>query len=196
MSIITLYKTQFSSARMRIFAGEHLNIGHFKEGNFQITLAVVLVNTGVKTGVISRIGLLIQNSASRSGYLLEPYFYQKIDEAGHFLHDSQPAPIAISGKQNLSKQILFRSSQEGGTQFRLLQPGTYSLNLLGWTKTSADPDLLDSFSFTVSPENSKQLQFDFKQSTGKTTRISQARWFPWQARSLTQEQVKALLKQD
>jgi hypothetical protein len=191
ISIITLYKTQFSSD-LRIFAGEHLNIGHFKEGNFQITLPVVLVNTGVKTGVIRRVGLLIQSPTGRSGYLLEPYFYQKIDKTGGFEHDSQPAPIAVSGKQNVAKQILFRSSLEHATEFQLLDSGAYSLKLLGWTNTSGDPDLLDSFSFTISPENARQLQFDLKQSTGKTTRISQDGWLNWQARSMTETEIKAL----
>ena len=193
-SIVALYKTQFSSARLRIFAGEHLNIGHFKEGNLQITIPVVLVNTGVKTGVIKRVGLLIQTPANASGYLLEPYFYQKINEVGGFEHDSQPAPIAISGKQNLTKQILFRSSLERAGDFRVLDPGTYSLKLLGWTDTSDDPNLLHSFSFTLSLENAAQLTIDFNQSTGKTTRVSQENWLNWQARSMTKREIEALSK--
>jgi hypothetical protein len=192
ISLIALYKTQFSSARMRIFAGEHLNVGHFKEGNFQITLPVVLVNSGIKTGVIRRVGLLIQIQASGAGYLLEPYFYQKIDEAGNFQNESQPAPIAIGGKQNLTKQIQFRSSLERATEFRLLDPGSYSLKLLGWTDSSRGPDLLDSLSFTISPKSAAQLQSDFEQLNGKTTRVSQEDWIDWQARTLTEREIKAL----
>jgi hypothetical protein len=194
ISIITLYKTQFSNARIRIFAGEHLNLGHFKEGNFQVTLPVILINSGVKTGVIRRFALLIQDPNSEDGYLLEPYFYQKIDEAGTFQHESQPAPVTIAGKQNLAKLILFRSSMERPTEFQLLNTGTYIFTLLSWTNNSGNPDIADSFSVTISPETATQLYFDFKNKTGKTTQITQENWLKWRAKSLAANQIKAVLK--
>lgn len=194
LSIYTLYVTQWRNARLQIFVGEHVNLGHFKEGNFHITLPVVFINNGVRVGVIRRVALLIKGSGSDDGYLLEPYFYQSIREDGHFKHESQPVPITIAGKQNLTKQILFRSSEERPTEFQLLNTGAYTLTLLGWTSDSGNPALATSFSFDISLDAATKLHSDFKNRTGNTTRITQKNWFNWTAKSLTREQIKAFLK--
>ena len=107
VSLSTLYLTQLSVARVQMMAGEHLNIGHFPEGNLNISLPVTFVNHGARTAIVRRVALLIQIPGSSEGYLLEPFFYQKITENGTFVHESMPSPIGIVAKQNVTKQVLF-----------------------------------------------------------------------------------------
>lgn len=191
LSIYTLYITQWRRACLKIFIGEHLNLGHFIEGNFQITLPITFINDGARLGVIRSVSLLIQGPNIDDGYLLEPYFIQKINDAGHFQHESQPAPITIAGKQTITKQILFRSSPIRPTEFRLLNKGTYVLTLLCWTGDSNNPGAMAATRLNISHETAVKLNADFKK-TSNTTRVIHD---DWAATPLTSKQIARALKQ-
>ena len=193
VSLSTLYFTQLSIARVQIMAGEHLNIGHFPEGNLNVSLPVTFVNHGARTAIVRRVALLVQTPGSSEGYLLEPVFFQRIDEKGDFLHDTLPIPIGIGAKENVTKQVLFRSSYEQPTEFQLINSGTYVFTLLGWIKDVVNPDVSDSFSIIISKEAATNLQDNLASKSGSTERIPQAAWRNWTARSLTEFQVKGLI---
>jgi hypothetical protein len=193
VSLSTLYFTQLSVARVQIMAGEHLNIGHFPHGNLNISLPVTFVNHGARTAIVRRVALLVQTPGSNEGYLLEPLYFQRIDEKGDFLHDSLPTPIGIGAKENVTKQVLFRSSYERPTEFQLTNSGTYVFTLLGWMKNVVNPDLSDSFSIIISKEAATNLQDGLANKSVSTERITQAAWRNWTARSLTEYQVKGLI---
>jgi hypothetical protein len=192
VSLSTLYLAQLSVARVQMMAGEHLNIGHFPEGNLNISLPVTFVNHGARTAIVRRVALLIQIPGSSEGYLLEPVFYQKIDEKGGFLHDSMPSPIGIGAKQNVTKQVLFRSSFERPTEFQVTSPCVLNFTLLGWMKNPVNPDMRDTFSIIVSKEDAADLEESLTKKSGSTRRITQTAWRNWNARSLTEYQVKGL----
>lgn len=196
ISVCTLYLTQLSRAKISFFAGSYLNLGHFKEGNFQLTMPLLFVNDGVKTGVISRIALLVQQTDSDDGYLLEPYYFQKINEEGHFQSDSQFSHLAIAGKQNSSKLVLFRSSEEKPNEFQLLNEGVYKFTLLGWIGSSINPNVTKSFSVIISQVVATQLHADFKNKNGHTTRIIQEDWCNWGAKAMSGHKIRNFLGGD
>lgn len=194
ISFITLYISQLSAGQIKILAGEHLNIGHYKEGNVTVSLSVLLFNTGARTAIVKKLSLLVKQQESGVSYLLEPYFYQKIGETGHFQNDAQPSPIAIAGKQNIAKQVVFRSSQERPTEFQILSAGTYEFTLFAWMKDSIKPDISNSFALNIDAKTALILNNDLKNRPAFTTRIPQKVWSKWQAQTLTDEQIKDLLK--
>ncbi len=194
VSFITLYLTHLKAARIAIIAGEHLNIGHYIEGNLNITLPITFVNYGAKTATVKRVALLIQKSGNSEGYLLEPYFYQKVGDSGEFQNESQPTPIGVSGKQNITKQVLFRSSEERPFEFQLIKEGSYTFTLLGWVDTSEIPDISDTFNLEIEPEIATKLELELGKKTASTIRIPQATWRNWTSQKLKQYQVKGLLK--
>lgn len=193
VSFTTLYLAHFKAARVLIMAGDNLNIGHFIEGNLNISLPVSFVNHGARTAIVRRVALLVQIPNNNEGYLLEPLFFQRVDEKGNFLQDSPSAPIGIGSKQSLTKQILFRSSHERPTEFQLLDSGTYNFTLLGWVKDVVHPDISDSFSIIISEETASNLRASFESKSGPTIRVPQAIWRNSTARSLTAYQVKGLI---
>jgi hypothetical protein len=193
VSLSTLYLTQLSDARIQMMAGEHLNIGHYSEGNLNISLPVTLVNHGARTAIVRRVALLIQEPGNSEGYLMEPLYFQKLDDKGGFLHDSMPAPIGIPSKQNVTKQVLFGSSVEHPDEFQITGSGTLNLTLLGWRKNAVNPDMKDAFSIVVSNEDAAQLESSLKNKSGSTRRIPQSVWRNWNARRLTEFQIKGLI---
>jgi hypothetical protein len=194
LSLLTLYLSQLRAARIQMVAGEHVNLGHYVEGNLNITLPITFINHGVRIAIVRRVALLVQSSASNEGYLLEPYFFQKINETGHFQHESQPIPIVIGGKHDLTKYILFRSSIEHPTEFQILNVGTYQLTLLGWTKNSATPRISSTFSLVITPAIAEEIQGYLTRRSVITVRVPQEGWQDWKAQSLSKSKIKGLRK--
>src|SRR2546430_17631838 len=108
VSLATLYFTHLRAARVQIIAGEYLNIGHFSEGNFNISLAITFLNYGARIAIVRRLALLVHTPNAES-YLLEPCFFQQIDETGNFLHEATAGPFGLPSRESITKQVLFRS---------------------------------------------------------------------------------------
>lgn len=194
LSLTTFYLNQLKKAIITVFPSEHINLGYFGEGNFQLIISLMIMNSGIKTAVVNRFSLIIQESDINHGYLLETYSFQKINDNGHFQADSLFSPIALQGGQSLTKLILFRSSLENLVEFRKLQAGKYNLTLLGWTDNSFNPNIKASFEINISSENINQLNNDLYNKTGNTIRISQVNSDKYQAKSLSENQIRTLLK--
>ena len=191
-SVLALYFAQLRPAKLQIVAGEHLNIGYYDEGNLNITLPISFVNEGARSSTIRRVALLIQRPGSQEGYLLEPLFYQRINEKGDFLHESMPVPVTVAAKQSIVKQVLFRSSFERPGEFQLVDAGTYNLKLIGWTEDSIEPRVSDSFSIILSDNTVTSLKQCRANKKSATERIPQSTWRKWAAHHLTEVEVKAL----
>ena len=195
VSVATLYLTFLRSPRIQIIAGDHLNIHHFPEGNVGVSLPVIIANNGANLGTVRRVALLVQSHGSSEGYLLEPFFYQRVKESGDFVQDSQPVPIIVGAEEPVTKQILFRSSLDRPSEFQFTKPGTYNILLLGWVSRSEKPDVADSFSVVVSEDETLRLTKLRQEKSGTSVRFPQSRWKQWVARHLTESEVKPLKRE-
>jgi hypothetical protein len=194
LSVTTLYFSQLRVARLQIAAGEYLHAGHFTQGNFNVSLAVTLVNHGAQTAIVQRVALVIRRPQNGESYLLEPIFFQSVDGAGNFVHESPAAPFGVSSKQSLTKQVLFRSSYPRPTEFQMIEPGVYEFTLLGWVGDKRNPVLSTSFSALFSEENVAELRTNLAQQLTATVSVSQAAWEDLTARKLTDQTFKWLTK--
>jgi hypothetical protein len=147
ISSYTFWKTQFYDPDLKFATGESLAAGHFKEGNGQIVLPLVAMNQGNKPQVIDRVALRVTPPTGSSGYLFEPYYYQKIDANGNFTTESNPEPILVQGNGMVLKHVLFRSAVD--RPFRFTRPGVYKGQILSWTRGSNQPSLSQPFDFRV-----------------------------------------------
>ena len=193
VSVVTLYFSQLRSAVVAVVAGEHLNIYYFQEGNCAVTLPISVANNGARTAIVRRVALLIQEGGSAEGYLLEPIFYDRIDENGNFQHDTQPLPIAVPGRSTETKQILFRSSFDRPSEFHFLKAGTYKATVLAWLRSSVEPQAADSFSFIISDEELAQLEKNRASKSASSIRVRQSEWRKWGAHRLTEVEIAALV---
>jgi len=125
MSILTIYFSLLQRAALRVIAGEHINVSTYKEGNCAVNLPLTFANNGARIAIIRRLALLVQRSGSADGYLLEPVFYEHVDDDGNFKHASQPTPIAVIGRSTDTKQVLFRSSLERPEELRFADDDTW-----------------------------------------------------------------------
>ena len=132
ISFMTFYLSHLRSAHIQIDSGEYIDIYYFTLDTLGITLQISIVNHGAQLATIRKLALLIQSPGSSEGYLLEPRWYQRIDQDGNFLYDSLPVPIAVASRQNVTKQVLFRSSLDRPKEFQLTKPGVYNMTVLGW----------------------------------------------------------------
>ena len=192
VSVVALYFSQLRRAKIDIIAGELLNINHFAEGNCGITLAVSIANRGAIPTTVRRLGLLVQKPGSKEGYLMEPLYYQKIDQAGNFLHDTPPGPIAVAGGKSETRQVLFRSSFERPDEFTFTRPGEYNFTVLAWIKESVEPQAGDSFLVELSEQSAAQLDQWRKEKNTMTERVRRFEWKKWEAHKLTEVEVAAL----
>lgn len=193
VSVLTLYFSQLRSAVLSVIAGELLNIYYFTEGNCAVTLPISVSNNGARTAIVRRIALLIQEGGSAEGYLLEPLFYDRIDERGNFQHDSQPMPIAVPGLSTETKQVLFRSSLERPGEFRFSKAGSYKVTVLAWLRNSVGPQAEDSFSIIISDELLTELEKYRVSKSSASVRVRQSEWRKWGAHRLTEVEIAALV---
>lgn len=192
VSAVALYFAQLRRADIGITAGELLNISHFPEGNCGVTLPVSIANRGARPTTVHRLGLLVQKPGSKEGYLMEPLYYQKIDQAGNFLHDTQPVPIAVAGGRSETRQVLFRSSFERPDEFTFTRPGEYNFTILAWIKESVEPQAGDSFLVDLSEQSASQLDRWRKEKNTMSERVRRFEWKKWEAHKLTEVEVAAL----
>ncbi len=192
VSGLALYFSQLRKALVGIVAGDHLNIYHFTKGNCAIVLSVTLVNKGARLATVQHLALLVQESDSKEGYLLEPAFYERIDEHGDFQHDSQPMPVPVLGLDVETRLILFRSSSKNPSEFRFTKPGTYRLTVLGWLRNSIEPQATDSFSVVLTEEDAATLAERRESKSTTSVRIGQSEWKQWAAHKVTSVEVSAL----
>lgn len=192
VSAIALYFSQFTRAEIDVVAGEWINVYHFGEGNCGITLSISVANRGAQLATVRRFGLLINAANSKQGYLMEPIFYQKIDEKGDFLHDSQPVPVAIPGRSTETRQVLFRSSLEKPEEFQFTKAGTWQITVLAWIKDSVEPQGAAFFSLDVSDDDAETLKKRRNEKVTTTVRLRQSEWHKWGAHGLTEVEVAAL----
>jgi len=192
VSFLGVYYSQVRHARLRLIAGEHLCVNHFTEGNVGVSLPVCIVNEGTRPGTIRRIGLRIKKADSGEGDLLEPLYYQRIDEKGNFLHDAMPAPVTVAASQSVVKQVLFRSDLEHPNDFQFVNPGMYQFLLLGWTEDSFEPTVRYPFEVEVSEPVANTLKQRLANKDTWTSRIPQYVWRKWAAHHLTEFEMKGL----
>jgi hypothetical protein len=177
---------------VQIIVGDYLNIGHFQEGHLNISLPLIFVNHGGRTGIVTRIALLVENLQDENGYLLEPFFFQKVDDKGNFAHDHPPSPVGVGAKQSLTKQILFRSSLKHPADFQMLRPGAYHFKLLGWIEHAYQACTSVSFTVDISDEIASKLQAELNSKSGQTERIPQRSGVRWTARKVDHKEVTLL----
>ena len=192
ISFTGLYYSQVRHAKLRLIAGEYLNVNHFTEGNVGVSLPVCIINEGTRPGTIRRVGLLIKKGESGEGNLLEPLYFQRIDERGNFLHESVPAPLTVAASQSSVKQILFRSDFDHPGDFQFVNPGMYNFLLLGWTEDSFEPTVKYPFQIELSEHAANDLKQRLATKDSGTWRIPQYIWKKWGAHHLTELEVKAL----
>ncbi len=192
VSFVTLYFSHLRRGKNHIVTGEHINISHDLDGRVGITLPVSFANDGARLTTVQRVGLLVQLESDEEGYLLEPVFYQRINEVGDFVQDSQPVPIRIPARQSITKQIFFGSSQHHPGEFQILKPGKYHLRILGWESDADKPRLVDKFAIIVSDQDAASLNERFDQRTLTSVRICQSKWRSWSAHPLTAKEVNLL----
>ena len=192
VSILTLYFSQLRAAAITIIAGEHLNIYYFAQGNCAVTLPISVANNGARIAVVRRVALLIKEGGSPEGYLVEPLFYDRIDEQGDFQHEFQPYPIAVPGRSTETKQILFRSSFERPDEFRFFKSGLYKITVLAWLKNSVEPQAADSFSILIADEDLATLERYRAEKKSTSVRVRQSEWRKWGAHKLTEVETAAL----
>jgi len=185
MSILTVYFSLLQPAALRVIAGEHINLSTFKEGN-------CAVNLPVRIAIIRRLALLVQRSGSAEGYLLEPVFYEHVDDDGNFKHESQATPIAVIGRSTDTKQILFRSSLERPEEFRFAEAGSYQMTILGWLKGKPEPQVTDTFTVTISNATLADLERYRAEKSTSSVRLQQSEWQRWSAQKITQADVSNL----
>jgi hypothetical protein len=192
VSVLTLYYSQLRAAAVTIVAGEHVNISYFTVGNVAMTIPISVANNGARTAIVRRVALMIQQAGAIEGYLVEPLFYQRIDEHGNFVHDSQPHPIAVPGRSTETKQVLFRSSYERPSEFRFAKPGAYRLTVLAWVRNSIEPQAAETFSIILSDEEVEKLEQYRTGHESTSLRFQQSDWRKWGAHKLTEVEIQAL----
>jgi hypothetical protein len=196
ISSLTLYFARFKRANLSVLAGEYLNLSYFREGNCGITLSVNIANAGARLVTVRRLGLLVQEPGSGAGYLLEPLYYQGLNDSGDFVHESQPVPIPVEGYGSETRQVLFRSSFERPAEFRFRRAGVYRVTVLVWLDPSGPPHTADDF--TVALSEAEVAILETRRETGDTNtwRVRQAEWRLWGAHHLAEADVAALRRRD
>lgn len=191
VSLVALYLNFFCPAEPRIAVGDRVNIHHYKEGNLGISIPVSISNSGAKFVTIERLALLIRKTDSKEGYLLEPHTFGRL-ENNDLVGESLSSPIPLSGRSNLVKEVLFRTSTDKSNGFDIDKPGTYELTLLAWVGDSVKPRAIDSFSLVLEEGDIKILSDYQLQQRTTTLQLPLSKWRQWGAHNLTEVEVNIL----
>ncbi|MBI1803465.1 MAG: hypothetical protein HY033_02185 [Ignavibacteriae bacterium] len=138
ISALSFYVTVLRSAEPDLRVGSRVYIFHDVLGTASIGISVSASNTGARMVVMERFGLLLLRHGSKSGYMFAPYAFQKIDDKGELQDESMACPVAVPGRGEVTKQLLFKASEEEDN-FSITSPGTYELILLGWISGRTAP---------------------------------------------------------
>ncbi|MEO1019540.1 MAG: hypothetical protein AAFY56_17885 [Pseudomonadota bacterium] len=108
------------------------------------------------------------------------------------MHESQPVPVSVGGRQSVTKQVLFRSSLDSPTEFQFTNQGMYHFSILAWMEDSIEPVSADRFDVVVSQKDADTLAEYLKNNDSMTVRFPQSTWRKWSSRRLTEVEIKAL----
>lgn len=192
LTLVNIYFTHFRGASLQAVAGEKVGFYYFNEGNLAVVVTVAVVNHGIRSDTLQKLALLVRSPGGADAYLLEPLFYEKLKENGDLLHDSEPAPIPVSGRSTVVKHVLFRASYERPEEFLITAVGTYQLALLAWVRDSIKPVVSQGFTVELSAHDIDKLK-DYR-SEKKTTLVNvrQSQWRKWYPHYLTEVEFAAL----
>jgi hypothetical protein len=192
VSFLSLYFTAIRPARLEILPGEEVFLSHFSEGNFSISVPVSFINHGARTGVVRRLALLVQPPGEEDPYLLEPLNFQKVDDKGGFHVEAMVAPVAVGGRQSVTKQVIFRSSYERPKEFQVVSPGIYHFRLLTWTTQESGPTSRYPFSAEIPADMALALKQRLQVGDVKWDRVRLEPWRRWAARRLSAREASGL----
>ena len=192
LTFLNLYVSHFRSGRLEVHAGERLKFNYFEDGNVGVAMTVALANHGARLATVQRVALLLRHRASPDSYLFEPLFYQRLDDDGDKVNDSEPSPITVAGKSFVIKDVLFRSSYDRPSEYSLATAGTYDGMLLAWTSDVTVPTIRNSFSLELTQESIAALARYKEEKKTTMVWVSQSQWRKWAAHWLTEVEVAAL----
>jgi len=182
VSFVALYLSQLRPAHITIFAGEKINIIHFREGNYGFSITVGFSNNGAQSATFERFEVIIHFPKGEK-HLLEASYYLKppFDINKPESWESEPVPVTIASKETVTKKIVFRSSISSGSDFKIDEPGKYEIELIGWIIGSLRPKHFHSLSINLSDDNI----VDLKKSEALLS-ITASKWEDWGPRRLTE----------
>jgi len=175
VSFVNLYITNFRPARVRAKAGEYVDLGLLREGNFYASVPIAFSNDGSRSSIITKVALLVVGGQGRESYLFEPVDYQRLGEDFLYVPESAPAPITLKGGDNVVKQVRFRSPLGMPAPLQVYGPGRHDLALLAWLDDADDPVVLERFSVklpeTLQAEIKNALDQNAQKAPDDATRV-------------------------
>lgn len=141
-------------------AGETMQIYHHQDGGVRIDIPVVFLNSGSRSGVFMRAGLLIKRPSSKEGISLT-WEGTKTYEKGRWEYSTFDMPISVPGDGQVEQMMNFKGGLSSGGW--VPEAATYECYLLGWTSSSKQPDVRYRFEQAFTEGDVRQINLNAAQ---------------------------------
>ena len=147
VSSMSAYFTFIQGPRISIFPGELVTLINLP-GNLEFRVPLTFVNQGARLGTVQKLALAIRSPGSDRVYVLEPLYFEGLDDDGDLKHKRLIGPIPVPAKSTVAEHILFVTSHEGREDFRLTLEGEHSVTVLAWQSSGGPPSILSRLHWT------------------------------------------------
>lgn len=158
VNVSTYWKSWFEEGEITAYGSDRVQLFHFKSGQLGIVISNVFDNSGARSKVIKRLGVLISSRDDERKYFMEPvHFISHVDVDGIRQGATQFSPIEVPPRAGISKIVVFRSDPSSPGDISILKKGIYKIQLLGWIAGEDDQQVLESFEVSLEKKNADAL---------------------------------------
>ena len=157
LSLSVAYFAYFRAAKPKILVGSNIilfnsfvnTVSGVMWGGITFVLPITFYNWSPRGGHIYQVRLVVGREQEPQAYFdIEWSNFIKFVDGIKWEDEDVAQPIAISGKESVSKFVRFNWSPKTGEKLKIVN-GRYELMLLAWTGKSEKPDIHEKFSFTI-----------------------------------------------
>lgn len=167
---VSLYKTHFRPAKIKIHAGERITLWH-ENSNLAFDIPVSLTNVGGKPGIVHSMAVIISNPKNKEEifFIKWMWFLNFNTEENNWEKEDLVVPISVNQDSCVFKYINFISSNS-----KIIwspNPGKYKIIILGWSKKRDKADLKEEFNIYIDEARSEQIRKNLSLNEGNSNYI-------------------------
>jgi len=162
---VSLYRTHFKPAKIKIHVGETITLWH-ENSNLAFDIPVSLANVGRKPGIVHSMAIIISNPKIKEEnfFIKWKWFLNFNTEKNNWGKEGFIIPISVNQDSCVFKYINFISSNS-----KIIwspNPGKYKIIILGWSKKRNKPDLKEEFNIYIDEAKSEQIRKNLSLNKG------------------------------
>ena len=194
ISAVSLYRSQFRPASIRIYPGAVAHLMTYQDNILRMNLSLSFLNSGAVSGVIRKISLLLQPTGKPDAYILTATVFDHLNENGTFVKEGIVGPIPVEAHQTVTKMIRFISDRDKpGDYLPLLERGEYLVTALVWGSDAPDPTEKVEFPFELSDRDITELNLEREGKSNESVELYRKQLHQWNAGVVNKQELRDLL---